>query len=273
MKKLFKSLRSRIFLLTIVVGIVPIVLLHVLVVNTYEKSLINQRKIELLQRFSVLSSEFSDVEKIEDGLTKDTTETLTWFSEVYGGRILIVDPYFRILSDTYSSDTGRTIISNSVFTAFLGTETAEYDKTEHFLNLSVPILNSDTKSIIGVLVVSSTTDWISESLEKVEEAMEIVELILFVILLFIAIFVSLFMVRPITKASQKIQKVQAGHIKDHIEPIASYTEVDKIILNANELIEQYRSMEENQEQFVSNVSHELRTPMTSVKVLSDSLIG
>ena len=47
MKKLFNSLRFRFLICFLLIGIVPVVLLHVLVVNTYENSLINKRMIEI----------------------------------------------------------------------------------------------------------------------------------------------------------------------------------------------------------------------------------
>ena len=122
MKKLFNSLRFRFLICFLLVGIIPVVLLHVLVVNTYENSLINKRMVEIKQRCNVIGNSLGEYSSIQMAMTPEMTNVLNWYSDAYGGRLMVVDSRYKVLLDTYYADTGKSIISDAVFSAFLGKE-------------------------------------------------------------------------------------------------------------------------------------------------------
>ena len=275
MKNLFKSLRSRIILCILLSGFIITFLLHIVVVNSYEYNLINQRKIEIKQRLGIISSELGQTESISDALTPEMTDVLNWYSEAYGGRLLIVDPLYHIVLDTYSADLGRICVSDAVFSAFLGNEYDQYREDSNFLEFVVPVTFSenDAKVVTGALVFSSTTEWIRSSLDQVERSMRLIEAIVLSVFVLITIYIGYLIVRPVQAVSDEIERLNEGNLDVKLENIDSYTEVNRITTDAAQMIRSYQELEQSQEQFVSNVSHELRTPMTSIRVLADSLVG
>ncbi len=275
MKKLFNSLRFQIALSILLTGIVAILLLHVIVVNTYQNNLINQRTIDIHQRCTVIANTLGERESIQSALTAETNDVMNWYSEAYGGRFLVVDANYRILLDTYSADVGKNCISDAVFSAFLGKEYQYYNAATGFLEFVLPVTNlgTDGKQITAALICSSDTGWIRTSLRKVEQAMLFVEGILLVIFTVASIYVSYLMTRPVKKVSYELEKVKVGHFDQRLSELRSYNEINEITDAASHIIDSYQRMERSQEEFVSNVSHELRTPMTSIRVLADSLIG
>ncbi|MBR5738394.1 MAG: HAMP domain-containing histidine kinase [Lachnospiraceae bacterium] len=275
MKKLFNSLRFRFLICFLLVGIIPVVLLHVLVVNTYENSLINKRMVEIKQRCNVIGNSLGEYSSIQMAMTPEMTNVLNWYSDAYGGRLMVVDSRYKVLLDTYYADTGKSIISDAVFSAFLGKEYESFQSSTNFLEFVVPVMHSGSggKVITSVLVFSSTTDWIQESLSRVKQAMLLIEIIMLVVMTVLAIYISYLLTRPINTVAFEVEKLRVGHLDHDISQIRSYKEVDAIMESTSQVIDNYRKMEESQERFVSNVSHELRTPMASIRVLADSLIG
>ena len=276
MKKLFKSLKTRLLVMLLLVGIIPLLLLHFLIINTYESNLINRRTSEIRQRVHTISADLSKTENISDALSADVQRTLSVYADAYGGRLVVINPMYSILLDTYSADTGRMVVSDAVFSAFSGKEFTAYQNDAQLLEFVVPITNTgtQTKVITGVLVFTSTTEWLQDSLQKVEHAMLIIEGIILFVLILVSVLLTVGITRPIRHAAMNAVKMSAGAFTEvDFSSLHTYPEIDEIIDNMADVVTHYQELEEMQEQFVSNVSHELRTPMTSIRVLADSLIG
>ncbi|MBR3036805.1 MAG: HAMP domain-containing histidine kinase, partial [Lachnospiraceae bacterium] len=257
-------------------GIIPIFLLHFLVINTYESNLITRRTSEIRQRVHTIASDLSKTAQLSDSLTADNQNNLSLYADAYGGRVVVINPMYSILYDSYSADTGRMVVSDAVFSAFSGKEFTSNEHEAQLLEFVVPITytENDVKSITGVLVFSSTTSWLQESLQKVEHAMLIIEAILIFILILASTIIVIRIGLPIRNASMAAVKMSAGALTEtDFSQVHSYPEIDAIVDNLADVVEHYQALEQMQEQFVSNVSHELRTPMTSIRVLADSLVG
>lgn len=276
MKALFKSLRSRVFLCVLLAGLIPMIFLHLIVVGTYENRLIEERTIELKQRCNLIKKDLGRHQNIRESIDDSMVKTLSWYSEAYGGRLMVVDPLCRVLVDTYSVDIGKTCVSDVVFSAFQGREYSNFQKEAQFIEFIIPVShvdNSESPQYIGALIFSSTTDWMQDGLSDVKRAMYILEIILFFVLIIVAIYVSYLVVRPIRSVGYELNKMSHGNVSARLNDIETYPEVQEITTASSEVIANYQKLEESQEQFVFNVSHELRTPMTSVRVLADSLLG
>ena len=273
--KILKSLRLRVVLFIIGFSVVPVLILHLIIVNSYEYFLINQRQNEIRGRFNMIAAGLGTDDNIYNALNESTSGVILWYSDAYAGRVLVVDPEYRIALDSYQTDTGRTVVSDAVFKAAQGVSFSHYSKDSGYIEFAIPISyqDEDQRKISGVLVFSSSVGWIKDGLKRVENTLEIVEVVLFVILILASVFISWRMVRPLKRVSHNLSKFHSGHIETSGSEFQSYSEVDDILASANVIIDKYREMEESQEEFVSNVSHELRTPLTSVKVLTDSLVG
>ena len=276
MKRFFKSLKTRLWIIIFAAGIIPIFLLHFLVINTYESNLITRRTSEIRQRVHTIASDLSKTAQLSDSLTADNQKNLSLYADAYGGRVVVINPMYSILYDSYSADTGRMVVSDAVFSAFSGKEFTSNEHEAQLLEFVVPITYTadDVKNITGVLVFSSTTSWLQESMQKVEHAMMIIEAILIFILILASTIIVIRIALPIRNASMAAVKMSAGALTEtDFSQVHSYPEIDAIVDNLADVVEHYQALEQMQEQFVSNVSHELRTPMTSIRVLADSLVG
>lgn len=259
----------------LLIGILPVILLHFIVINSYEYNLIEQRTIEIHQRCNRICARLGSSEDIHDSLTADLTDILNWYSTAYGGRILVVDNVYRIIYDSYSADLGKKCISDAVFRAVKGTEYSEYQKDTEYISEVLPVYYTEEEKgqAIGVLIFSSTTSWINSSLQKVEEAMLLIEAVLLVIVILISLYYGFVVTRPVSSVAYEVDRLNAGNTDVDLSAINSYTEINEILKSSEQVVQRFQDLERSQEEFVSNVSHELRTPITSVRVLADSLIG
>lgn len=67
-------------------------------------------------------------------------------SNVYSGRILIINKDYEIIKDTYDLEKGKTIISQEVIQCFKGESTSQYDRRNNYIEMTVPI--GDTRQEI-----------------------------------------------------------------------------------------------------------------------------
>lgn len=273
--KLFNSLRSRIVVIALAAGIIPIVILHLIVVFTFGNRLIDQRRIDVLQRLSVIAQQLGEDEILADSLTDEKVDTINWYADAYGGRLLVIDDNYRIIHDTYHMDLNKVCVSDAVFSAFSGKNYQNYRSSEDLIELVVPIYHQTdgVKAVNGALVMSSDTSWIRGSASSLANGMMLVEVIIVILLILVIIYVSYLIVRPVQAVSSELNRLNEGNLNVEIGELKSYSEIDAIMKNAEQMVDHYRDLEESQELFVSNVSHELRTPMASIRVLSDSLKG
>ena len=275
MMKLFKSLRIRIIAFALAAGILPIAVIHLLVVSTYESRLIEQRRIDILQRLSVIARQLGDEETLAESLTPEKTETLNWYADAYGGRVLAIDENCRIIHDTYHMDQNRVCVSDAVFSALSGSDYQNYRSGEDLLVFVLPVYleGAAEGTVTGALVMSSDTSWIRGSVRSVANGMLLAEGIILILLILGVVYVSYLLVRPVKAVSDEIDRLNEGNFNVELGELKSYSEIDTIMKNAEQMVDHYRDLEESQELFVSNVSHELRTPMTSIRVLADSMKG
>ena len=259
----------------IVIAVLPLIILHFGLMGTFESHLIRQRMIEVNQRCHVIAAELGKTESVADSLTSSNISVLNWYSEAYGGRFLIIDNNYRIVLDTFDVDLGKECVSQAVFNAFEETEYQNYDREEQFLEYVIPVkyADADEKHISGVLVLSSTTGWIKDSFIDTQRVILLIEMIILGIILFFAFFFSSLLVQPLNRFREQLSDFGAGH-RDTV-PAAEgiYSELSSIADALKLIIQKYQDLDKAQEEFVSNASHELRTPMTSIRILSDSLIG
>ena len=160
-----KSLRFRLILLILVIIIAPGILLCLGVLNSYEARTISIRESEVLGQTKILSNLISTSEYInKNGSdTQIVDAKIEMLTTIYNGRVLVVDRNFNIVEDTYDLDNGKTIISEEVIRSFSGEEIINYDSTNNYIELSVPVINpEDAKNrVLGVVVVSVSTDTIA----------------------------------------------------------------------------------------------------------------
>lgn len=193
-------------------------------------------------------------------------------TNIYGGRILIIDQDFRVIKDTYDMDRGKTIISQEVIQSFQGKETSQYDRKNNYLEMTVRIQNTETKETLGVMLVSISTDEIRANMKILEtKGMTILSIITLLVLVFGYLLAGILM-KPFQKVTRSIEDITDGYLDESIS-VPDYLETELITDAFNKMLTRVRTLDDSRQEFVSNVSHELKTPLASMKVLADSLNG
>ncbi len=279
-----RSLRARIFLILILVGIIPNILMESVIVKTYELKAVEQRSTIVQNQLKILANhlianEFLASYNPNSPYKLESHEIieaeLDMLANLYEGRVMIIGSNYKVLLDTYNISEGKIMISEEVVKCFKGENISNYDSEHGYIEMTRPIVDTTDDgdgTIQGVMLTSisdSTITAMMDSINRNSVAFEIITIVLVVVFSWIS---SGLMTRPFERITKAIAELKAGYSNDPIS-VRSYTETVHISEAFNQLQSRMKTLDDSRKEFVSNVSHELKTPLTSMKVLADSLIS
>lgn len=268
----FKSLRVRLVIVFIIFGMLPCIAVQIGLLRGYETRAVTNRSIDILSQAKILADQIANNGYLENVSNESINSRVELLCNIYDGRILVIDNTFHIIKDTYDLDTSKIIISEEVTTSFQGKDSSKYDAVNRYIQLTMPIRDVETQEILGVLLVSVSTDNVRDSLTYLKNISLIIQLSIVIVLVIASIIASSHLARPFGKLTRSIEAMQIGYGDDMLM-IDDYSETEEISANINALLKSMKVLDESRQEFVSNVSHELKTPLTSMKVLADSLIA
>ena len=260
--------------MAVLLAIIPSLIVGNGILLSYEMRALDIRQSEVMNQARIIANQIATSNYMNGN--KDTSDTLlaqmSMLTTIYDGRVLIVDGNFQIVYDTYNLDEGKTIISEEVLKCYKGESTQSHDGENNYIEMSVPITNpnDETQTILGVLVVSVSTDNIALNLSYLSQIANVIVFIVILAVSFGGVLMSIRMTQPFTKLSDGIANLHGG-VGDEDLMVNDYTETMIICDKFNEMMGKIKVMDESRNEFVSNVSHELKTPLTSMKVLADSI--
>lgn len=269
------SLKFRLILLCILIGVIPSILLRAGMLSSYETRAVSIRTSEILSQAKILANQIVSNDYLNNADSAAMVNVqLDQLSTIYDGRVMIIDESFHIIKDTYNLDNGKTIISEEVIKSFFGDEITKYDSENRYIELTVPLVQTDLateeKRTIGVMMVSVSTDSINLNLEYLARNTMVMELFAVAAVICISCIMGVHLVKPFHAMSKSIEEIQTGYGEDALA-INDYTETIQICEKFNGMLGRMKIIDDSREEFVSNVSHELKTPLTSMKVLADSI--
>ncbi len=130
---ILKSLRVRIILLVILAGVIPALVLRAVVLSSYEKREVEMRTAEIQNQCTILCNQLSDANYLTGETSEVLRSELVQMSNIYNGRVMVIDHDFRIQEDTYDMDMGKTIVSEDVIRCFQGKGTSNYDAENRYI--------------------------------------------------------------------------------------------------------------------------------------------
>ena len=92
--KFLRSLRFRITVILVIIGIVPCVILEKSIVNSYEDRAVSVRSITVKNQCDIICNQLIQQNYMEDPGSDVINGQLSMLTNIYGGRILIIDQDF-----------------------------------------------------------------------------------------------------------------------------------------------------------------------------------
>lgn len=267
-----KSLRFRILIILIILGIVPSVIVTRMVISNYEDRAIASREEKVKSQCDILCNLLIKENYLNDSSSQVVNSKLELLSNVYSGRILLVDRDFKIVKDTFGVDEGKTLISPLVIQCFKGERASTYNKKSQMLKLAVPVRSPDVKQLQGAMFISVSSDEIAQTISDLDQKGILIIGIIVALAILVGYVLSTVLVKPFARVTKAIEDLTDGYQNDEIS-VPDYTETELITDAFNKMLNRMKILDESRQEFVSNVSHELKTPLTSMKVLADSLVG
>ena len=282
--KILRSLKSRIFLILLIVGLIPCVSMRYAILQNYEQRAVNVKISDVSTQLRILANHLITYHYLQDTSSEVINAELDQLSSLYDGRVLVINNDLKVVKDTYGISENKTIISEEVVRCIKGENTSRYDRNNGYVEMTIPITETVTlggsekeakerKEIVrGVMLVSASTDSISVTMEILSRKALIVEVIVIIATTIVSVLAAKILIRPFEKITEALDEAQEGYSSDPIS-VTDCVETEHIGDAFNRVLGRMKVLDTSRQEFVSNVSHELRTPITSMKVLADSLIS
>ncbi len=282
--KILRSLKSRIFLILLIVGLIPCVSMRYAILQNYEQRAVNVKISDVSTQLRILANHLITYHYLQVTSSEVINAELDQLSSLYDGRVLVINNDLKVVKDTYGISENKTIISEEVVRCIKGENTSRYDRNNGYVEMTIPITETvplggnekeakERKEIVrGVMLVSASTDSISVTMEILSRKALIVEVIVIIVTTIVSVLAAKILIRPFEKITEALDEAQEGYSSDPIS-VTDCVETEHIGDAFNRVLGRMKVLDTSRQEFVSNVSHELRTPITSMKVLADSLIS
>ncbi len=286
-----RSLRVRIFLIVLVVGIIPSVAMRYGIMRNYEQRAVELRTETVRNQLKVIADHLISADYFNSNGSDVVNAELEMLSNLYDGRVQIISGNLRVIRDTYGISEGKTIISEEVIKCFMGDSLSNYDDQNRYIEMTIPIIDNQNVSaeevtggntapggvkqpdsrVKGVMLTSISTDYIEDTMEILSRKAMILEALMIMAIVVIALLLCIVLTRPFERVTKAIGEVKEGYSNESIS-VPDLAETEHIVEAFNQLLQRMKVLDDSRQEFVSNVSHELKTPLTSMKVLADSLL-
>ena len=282
--KICRSLKVRLFIIMFLMGSIPSIFVRVGILENYESRAVDVRTSDVQTQLRIIANHLITYNYLQDTSSEVIGAELEQISNLYNGRVLIINGNLKVVKDTYAISEGKTIISEEVIRCMKGINTVNYDAVNGFIEITIPIVETvsaqmataevpeGTEVVRGVMLTSVSTDSIVNTMELLNRKALIVEIIMVFCIFAIALILAQILIKPFDRVSKAISEVKEGYTDDPIS-VPDYLETEHIVDSFNSLLERMIALDDSRKEFVANVSHELKTPITSVKVLADSLLA
>lgn len=282
--KIGRSLKVRLFVIIFLMGILPSIVIKAGILENYEDRAVQVRISDVQTQLRIIANHLITYNYLQDNSSEVIGAELEQLSNLYNGRMLIINGNLRVVKDTYGISEGKTIISEEVIRCMKGVNTSNYDAVNGFIEITIPIIETvsakmatedvpeGTEIVRGVMLTSVSTDSIAMTLEILNRKALIIECIMVFCILAIALLLAQVLIRPFDRVSKSISEIKEGYTEEPIS-VPDYLETEHIVDAFNSLLQRMKTLDDSRQEFVANVSHELKTPITSVKVLAESLLA
>ena len=286
LKKLgiWRSLKVRLFLIILLMGLVPAYIIKAGILQNYEARAVDVRQSDVQNQLKIIANHLITYNYLQDTSSEVINAELEQLSNLYSGRVLIINGNLKIIKDTYGISEGKTIISEEVIKCLKGTGMSKYDRNNGFIEITTPITETvtaenqtegmpeGTELTRGVMLTSVSTDIIMATMDVLNRKALILEIIMVVVVFAIAGVLANVLIRPFDRITKAIMEIGNGHMDGDIS-VPTYQETEHISNAFNLLHNQMMNIDSSRQDFVANVSHELKTPIAVAYAANDALLN
>ncbi|MCH5254966.1 MAG: GHKL domain-containing protein [Lachnospiraceae bacterium] len=276
-----RSIKIYIFLIVFIVGLISCNVMRHAILQDYEQRAVSLRISDVQAQLNILANHLITYRYLQDTSSQVINAELSLLSNLYDGRVLIINNDLKVVKDTYGISEGKIFISEEVIRCFKGSNTSQYDSENGYIEMTIPIMEvmeetdtfpEQTSIARGVMLTSVSTDYIAQTMEILNRKAVVLEIIVIMAIFAVSVLASYVLVRPFGKITDALSQVKEGYTSDPIN-VPDCLETENIGEAFNQVLGRMKVLDDSRREFVSNVSHELKTPITSIKVLADSLRG
>lgn len=259
----------RLVVMFVIVAVIPLFIMRGILVANIRESLYSDRVSNIQRHCNNLISQMVSMQYY-DGENEDIINNqITQLSNIYDGRIVVINNNYVVIRDSYFRIFGRTVISEQAFQSMQGAPVSRYNNDTDMVELALPVMD-DEGQVLGVMIISSSTAANTSAFMSISFVSSWIVIGIAIILLVMAFVFSRNLSTPFRELGRSINHIAEGNFDESVH-LKGYTEIVQISNAFNKMLSRLRTLEESRQEFVSNVSHELKTPITSIKVLADSL--
>ena len=167
------SMKIPLFLLFLVIGFLPVFIQSKFMNQSFSQTQIDGRMIEVQNQCLITGDRLTRagylLKENHDSLIDKELDTI---ADIFNGRIVVVDQNFRVVKDTFGLADGRINVSEPIVKCFRGENVAFHEADKHYVVTTAQICDSeDEKNVIGVLLMTVSTENIVSNVSKVAEKM------------------------------------------------------------------------------------------------------
>ena len=268
-----RSLRVTLALVCVMIGITPLIIFVRSSERTLENHYIQDTRNRHTNEAAIIASRIDNADYLTDYEKAALFDFDVRQLGVEGGyRLIVADARGIIMADSNErGEQGRTYLLPVIVDALDGNQGFLNDRQHGLMYVTTPVVNAATGNVIGAVLISVSTDEIYSTLLEIRQQNYRTIILFSLTVAVIGFFASKFIVDPIRKILEVIQRMSEGHLDQRLE-IKGHTEMAELAFSFNLMADKLQQVEETRQNFVSNVSHELKTPLSSMKVLSESLL-
>ncbi|MBQ3516328.1 MAG: two-component sensor histidine kinase, partial [Lachnospiraceae bacterium] len=124
---ILRSLKVRLGIIIMLVGLFCCLIMRFGIMQSYFNRAVDVRTLDVQNQIKILADHLITYNYLQDQGSDVVNAELNMLSNLYDGRVLIINNSFKVIKDTYNVSQGKTIISEEVIRCFKGESITNYD--------------------------------------------------------------------------------------------------------------------------------------------------
>ncbi len=274
MRKYFKSsMYFKLIFFYIIFGLVCILIIEKAGYKTVSSQVINSKSKILYDQANEVRYLFAGYHEDKSYTEKEVSMILNEFKAAYGTETLIINKDAIVTFSSYTPSLGNYLDSFDI--SYFGNNYSQigdfygYYDTERLSVYASYLKNYNYHSFI---IVSIDYNEVINEVNTIMDHIYIIFILLYAASYLILLGFTIVVYAPLSKISIATKEYAKGNFS--YPPISSKSsdELTELSDSINFLVNQFKTLEEDQKKFIANVSHDFRSPLTSIRGYAEAMM-